>query len=124
MTLYQGKFAALAFAAALVTTAATLVSTGAPAAAAEPAARSAPARTAAVAYTDLNLRSAEGMSRLEVRVRNAAERVCADGDTQSPVAALAARKCVDAAIAAAAPQVRRAIIEQRQEQFAARALTD
>jgi len=103
------RFAALALAAAFAVSGATLAATGAPARAADLAA--APAPTAHVRYADLNLRSRDGLRRLEARVRTAAERLCPG----SRATALAERReglvCRDAAIADAAPQVRRAIAD-------------
>jgi UrcA family protein len=121
MNQVQGKFAGLAFAAALATTGITLLSVGTPAGAADLRAQSAPSRSQGVRYTDLNLASAEGRGRLEDRVRNVAERLCENGGSPAPAAAIASAKCVKRAIAAAAPQIEQAIASQRR-QFAARAL--
>jgi len=103
------RFAALALAAAFAVSGATLAATGAPAQAADLSAARAP--TAHVRYADLNLRSAEGLRRLQARVRTAAERLCPG----SRATALGERReglvCRDAAIAGAAPQVRRAVAE-------------
>lgn len=120
MNQVQGKFAGLAFAAALATSAATMLSLGTPAAAAEIGMPLAP-RVEGVRYADLNLASADGLARLEDRVRNTAERLCGASETHHLAATFAVRKCVKQAIAAAAPQIRQAAVSQRQEQFAARA---
>jgi UrcA family protein len=109
MTRLYPRLAALALAASLAVTGATLASTGAPAYGADLVVSGAP--TARIAYDDLNLRSEAGVRRLETRVRAAAERVC---DVDAPATStlrdrLDSRACRDAAIAAAAPQVRRAV---------------
>jgi len=109
MTRFHPRLAALALAAAFAVSGAALAATGAPAQAADLAA--APPPTAHVRYADLNLRSEEGLRRLQARVRTAAERLCPG----SRATALGERReglvCRDAAIAGAAPQVRRAIAD-------------
>ncbi len=120
----QGKFAGLAFAAALLTTAATLAATGAPVHAAEPGAAPAKVRSVAVHHGDLDLSTSAGLRQLENRVRKAAERLCVNGGTAPLQAAVIARQCIAEAVAGAAPQVRLATARQRQAQFASRALAN
>jgi UrcA family protein len=107
MTRLYPRFAALALAASFAVTGATLASTGAPAYAADLVVSGAP--TARVAYDDLNLRSPAGVKRLEHRVRAAAEHLCVVRGEGALRARLDALACRDSAVAAAAPQVRRAI---------------
>ncbi|MBV8685360.1 MAG: UrcA family protein [Alphaproteobacteria bacterium] len=99
------RFAALALAAAFAVSGATLAATGAPAAAAEMVVTAQP--TARVAYEDLDLRSPAGAARLDARVRAAAEKLCFGTGTVTLQARLEGFACRDAAIASAAPQVRR-----------------
>ena len=117
----HGKFAGLGFAAALVTAAATLISTGAPLHAAE---LSAPTRSIAVSHAGLDLGSAEGLKRFDVRVRQAAEALCLDPGALPLHGRRAARECIADAIASAEPQVRLAVARQRQAQFAALSTKD
>jgi UrcA family protein len=107
MTRLYPRFAALALVASFAVTGATLASTGAPASAAGRVVGGAPA--ARIAYDDLNLRSPAGVKRLEHRVRAAAEHLCVVRGEGALRARLDALACRDAAIAAAAPQVRRAV---------------
>jgi len=107
MTRLHPRFAALALAAAFAVSGATFAATGAPAFAADLAA--APAPKAHVRYADLNLRSDEGLRRLEARVRTAAERLCPGSRSTALRERREGLACRDAAIAGAAPQVRQAV---------------
>jgi UrcA family protein len=101
------RFAALALIASFAVTGATLASTGAPAFAADVVVSAPP--SARVAYDDLNLRSPAGVKRLEHRVRAAAQHLCVVRGEGALRARLDALACRDAAVAVAAPQVRRAV---------------
>lgn len=101
------RFAALALAASFAVTGATLASTGAPAFAADLVVSGAP--TARIVYADLNLAGDSGRKALDRRVRSAAERLCGTPGTQTLKARLDTLDCRDEAIAAAEPQVRRAV---------------
>lgn len=103
------KFAMLALAAAAAVTGATLAATPALAA---PAAEAAP--TARIPFADLNLANAAGVARLNDRVRRTAEALCLSDGEEVLQRRLEAMACRDRTIAAAAPQVRRAV-----ERFAA-----
>jgi UrcA family protein len=67
------------------------------------------ANTASISHGDLNLASAAGIARLDARVRRAAERLCIDPGVRPLHFAAQARVCVDEAVAAARPQLDRAI---------------
>jgi len=57
-----------------------------------------PART--VHYADLDLGTKAGATTLYARIREAAEQVCGDGDSRELARVVAAKACVDRAIAA------------------------
>ncbi|HEX2763338.1 MAG TPA: UrcA family protein [Allosphingosinicella sp.] len=105
------RFAALALAAAFAVSGGTLAAFAAPAAAADIVVTGSPAPTAKVAYDDLDLGSAAGLNRLNARIRAAADRLCSDPGVKGLEAQLQAAACRDATIAAAAPQVARAIAQ-------------
>jgi UrcA family protein len=107
MTRLYPRFAALALAAAFAVTGATLASTGAPAYASDLVVSGAP--TARVDYDDLNLRTEAGLKRLDTRIRSAAERLCVGRGVETLQVRLEGLACRDAAVAAAAPQVRRVV---------------
>jgi UrcA family protein len=113
------RFAILAFAASLAVTGGTLTATGAPAAAAELVVTGKSVSAAQVAYDDLDLKNAAGLKRLDARVRAAAERLCIGAGTQTLQDRLEGLACRDAAIAAAAPQIRRAAAKPPAVAFAA-----
>lgn len=69
---------------------------------------------ASVSHGDLNLASAAGLARLDARVRRAAERLCIEPGVRPLHFAAQARACVEEAVAAAQPQLRRAIAEAAQ----------
>lgn len=104
------RFAALALAAAFAVSGGTLAAFAAPAAA-DIVVTGSPAPTAKVAYDDLDLGSAAGLNRLNARIRAAADRLCSDPGVKGLEAQLQAAACRDATIAAAAPQVARAIAQ-------------
>jgi UrcA family protein len=62
-----------------------------------------------VSHADLDLSSTNGRARLEQRVRSAADRLCRDDLRASPEGGYLDRKCFDAAVANALPQVRLAV---------------
>ena len=105
MTRTDFKFAALATVTALAVTGATLVATS-PVAAADLVVN---APTARVSYADLDLRSGAGVARLERRVAAAATRLCIGIGEETLADQLDGYECRDATIAAAQPQIRRAI---------------
>jgi UrcA family protein len=109
MNINELKFAALAAAMALAVTGATIAATT-PAFGRDLVVSGAP--TARVAYADLDLRSQAGVDRLEGRVRAAADRLCVGIGIETLAARLDGLTCRNAAIEAAAPQVRRAIEKQ------------
>jgi UrcA family protein len=106
MNINELKFAVLAATMALAATGATLVA-ATPAFGHDLVVNGAP--TARVAYADLDLRSQAGVARLEGRVRAAADRLCVGIGIETLAARLDGLTCRNAAIAAAAPQVRHAI---------------
>ncbi|MEA3004298.1 MAG: hypothetical protein QOH81_3086 [Sphingomonadales bacterium] len=106
MTVTDLKFAALATVMALAVTGATIAATT-PAFGHDLVVTGAP--TARVTYADLDLRSQAGVARLESRVRGAADRLCVGIGIETLAARLDGLTCRDATIAAAAPQIRRAI---------------
>ncbi|MDB5691522.1 MAG: hypothetical protein JWO81_585 [Alphaproteobacteria bacterium] len=108
MKMLELKFAALATVMALAATGATIAAVT-PAFGAEVVVNGASAPSARVAYGDLNLRSKAGVARLESRVRTAADRLCHGIGIETLAARLDALTCRQATIAAAAPDVRRAI---------------
>ena len=113
------KNAGLALAAALATSAATLGAFPLSAHAA-PAIVVTAEPTVRVSHADLNLASPAGVAKLDGRVRQAAERLCEVPAGKSPLKeAQEAKACVDETIAAAQPQVRRAILLQAAPQLAA-----
>ena len=67
------------------------------------------ASVASISHADLNLTSAAGIARLDARVRRAAERLCIDPGVRPLHFASQSRACVDEAVAAARPQLNRAI---------------
>lgn len=69
---------------------------------------------APVAHADLNLVTAEGVSRLDVRVRTKVRQMCANGGRDSASVRLE-RDCRETAFAAAAPAIRVAIANARLE---------
>lgn len=108
MTRTDFKFAALAAIMALAVTGATLATTT-PASGAELVVNGTTVPTARVGYADLDLRSPDGVARLERRIAAAADRLCIGVGEEALADRLAGFQCRDAAIADAAPQVRRAI---------------
>jgi UrcA family protein len=66
-----------------------------------------------VSHADLDLSSTNGRVRLEQRVRSAADRLCRDDLRASPEGGYLNRKCFDAAVANALPQVRLAVARAR-----------
>jgi UrcA family protein len=107
MNITDLKFAALAAIMAAAVTGATIVA-ATPAFGAELVVSGA-APTARVSYADLDLASAAGVARLERRIAAAADRLCVGIGVEQLAARLDGLACRDAAIAAAAPQVRRAV---------------
>jgi UrcA family protein len=105
------KFAFLAAAAAIAVTGATLAATSAFAADARPhlVVQGQGPAAARIAYADLNLASPAGIARLNARVRGAAERLCVGAGVETLGTRLDGLACRDKTIAAAAPQVQRAI---------------
>ncbi|HEY1604078.1 MAG TPA: UrcA family protein [Allosphingosinicella sp.] len=101
------KFAALAAAMALAVTGATIVATM-PVSAAELVVDGR-APTARISYADLDLASPAGVARLERRVAAAADRLCTGVGEEALAARLDGFQCRAATIAAAEPQVRRAV---------------
>jgi UrcA family protein len=96
----------------LISVAATAIVLGTAVAAASPVLardRVAAAPIARIAYSDLNLATDAGIARLNARVRAAAERLCPSGGVEALDTRLDILACRDRVIAAAAPQVRRAI---------------
>lgn len=108
MNITDLKFAALATAMALAVTGATVAATT-PAFGAEMVVKGSNAPTARVSYADLDLRHQAGVARLERRVAAAADRLCIGVGIETLAARVDGFKCRDAAITAAAPQVRRAV---------------
>jgi len=108
MNMLNLKFAALGSLAALAVTTGTLAATAAPLHAAELVVTGKPVQ-ARIAYDDLNLRSEAGVAKLAARIRAGADRLCAGVGTESLAARVAEAKCRSETIAAAAPQVKRAI---------------
>jgi UrcA family protein len=108
MNILDLKFAALATAMALAATGATVAAVT-PAFGAEMVVNGNAAPTARVAYADLDLHSKAGLARLDGRIRAAADRLCTGIGIEALAARLDALTCRDDAIAAAAPQVERAI---------------
>jgi UrcA family protein len=108
MTMLNLKFAALGAIAALAVTGGTLAATSAPLRAAELVV-TARAPAARIGYDDLNLRAAAGKARLAARVRHAAETLCVGTGVETLKDRLADAKCRDGAIAAAAPQIAKAV---------------
>jgi UrcA family protein len=102
------KFAGLGALAALAVATGTLAATSAPLHAAELVV-TAKAPQARIAYGDLNLRSEAGVARLEARVRAAADRLCTGIGIEALAARVAEGRCRTATVAAAAPQVKKAI---------------
>lgn len=66
-------------------------------------------RTAEVAYSDLDLSSADGAATLKARVRHAAQRVCASNGERSLSNTVETRACSTVAMAKAMPQVELAL---------------
>ncbi|HEX5181786.1 MAG TPA: UrcA family protein [Allosphingosinicella sp.] len=120
MTRTDFKFAALAAAMALAVTGATIVATS-PVSAAELVVNG-NAPTARVSYADLDLGSPAGVAKLERRVAAAADRLCIGIGEEVLAARLDGFRCRNAAIAAAEPQVRRAV-ERTAQASAGRAIT-
>ena len=108
MNMLNLKFAALGSLAALAVTTGTLAATAAPVHAAELVV-TAKAPQARIAYDDLNLKSAAGVAKLDARIRAAADRLCTGIGIESLAARVAADRCRTSTIAAAAPQVKKAI---------------
>lgn len=105
MNMTDLKFAALAAIMAVAVTGATLVAAS-PAFAADVVVN---APTARVSYADLDLGSRAGVAKLQKRVAAAAGRLCIGIGMETLAARMEDSKCEQATIAAAAPQVRRAI---------------
>jgi UrcA family protein len=108
MTRTDFKFAALAAIMALAVTGATFAATS-PASGAELVVNGTNVPTVRVGYADLDLRSTAGVARLERRVAAAADKLCIGVGEEALADRLAGFRCRDATIAAARPQVRRAI---------------
>lgn len=70
--------------------------------------------SAAVSHADLNLATPAGVSKLEARVRRAAERLCADAGVRPLHLVASSRACVDEAVAASGAQLRSAILQASQ----------
>jgi UrcA family protein len=108
MTRSNHRFAAFAAAMALAVTGATLAA-ATPVFAADVVVSGTTAPTARVDYADLDLRSPAGVARLEHRVADAADRFCVGIGVETLAARLDGSRCRDATIAAAQPQIHRAI---------------
>jgi UrcA family protein len=117
MTRIEFKFAALAAAMALAATGG-VIAAATPAFGAGLVVNGSNVPTARVGYADLDLRSRAGVLRLERRVDAAADRLCVGVGIETLAARLDGFKCREKAIAAAAPQVRRAVERAGTEQAA------
>ncbi len=116
----HGRFAGLAFAAALVTAAGAFASASGPLHAAGGDA-SPKTRSISVPHRDLNLATQAGVRQLEGRVRKAAKKLCVETGTPPLAAKTAARDCLKEAVASATPGVLVAVARHRKSEFASRA---
>ncbi len=108
MTRTDFKFAALAAIMALAVTGATLAATT-PASGAELVVNGTYVPIVRVGYADLDLRNTAGVAKLQRRVAAAANKLCVGVGEEALADRIAGFQCRDETIAAAQPQVRRAI---------------
>lgn len=84
-----------------------LIAASVPAYAQPPITVEANAPTATIPAADLNLHSAPGLAKLQIRIRTAAEQLCMEPHNRDLGRVSLSRSCFDHALASAQPQIER-----------------